>query len=107
MKTRYYSPQISRLLVCALYHEAQRRRTPMTKLVDEFIMGALRESESLAVASQRFGVCGTPAGLSTSDGPNGDDDSESAAHAFRRLASVCRIALLKSLRAECTAKALP
>jgi hypothetical protein len=50
MRNRYYSPRISRLLVCALYHEAKRQRKPMTHLVDELLAGALRDTPSTSIA---------------------------------------------------------
>lgn len=44
-RNRHYSPVISRFLVSVLYHEAQRRQTPMTKLTDHLLRQALRDSE--------------------------------------------------------------
>ena len=38
-KATYYQPVISRALIAALFHEAKRRRLPMTRLVE----GLLRE----------------------------------------------------------------
>ena len=38
----HYVPRISRFLVCALYHEGQRRGAPMTRLVDELLTDALK-----------------------------------------------------------------
>jgi len=45
-QARYYSPQISRFLVSVLYHEAQRRQIPMTRLTDELLRQQLSGSES-------------------------------------------------------------
>lgn len=42
----HYSPQISRFLVSVLYHEARRRRIPMTRLTDELLRQQLEGSES-------------------------------------------------------------
>ncbi|MGI8436761.1 MAG: hypothetical protein ACR2NX_07635 [Chthoniobacterales bacterium] len=42
MKSHYYSPQIDRDLVTALYHEARARRMPMTKLASQLLREALR-----------------------------------------------------------------
>ena len=42
---RHYSPQLDRFLVCALYHEAKRRRKPMTRLANELVTQALRDTE--------------------------------------------------------------
>jgi len=36
-QSRHYSPRISRFLVSVLYHEAQRRQVPMTKLTDDLL----------------------------------------------------------------------
>ena len=54
MAARHYSPQISRFLVCALYHEAKRRRLPMTKLADELLERALLSSPGYAIAAASF-----------------------------------------------------
>jgi hypothetical protein len=43
---RHYSPQIPRFLVSVLYHEAKRRRIPMTKLTDILLRESLMGSES-------------------------------------------------------------
>ena len=43
-KHRHYSPPISRFLVSVLYHERKHRKIPMTKLVDELLLNALRGS---------------------------------------------------------------
>jgi hypothetical protein len=40
-KPRHYVPCIARNVVCALYYEAQHRRMPMTKLVNELLTAAL------------------------------------------------------------------
>lgn len=49
-RPRSYSPAIDPFLVSALYHEARRRRVPMTSLVDELIKGALEGSEGWKLA---------------------------------------------------------
>lgn len=41
-RPRHYVPCISRNVVCALYHEARRRRKLMTRLVDELLTSALQ-----------------------------------------------------------------
>ena len=43
---RHYSPQLSRFVVSVLYHEAKRRKIPMTKLTDELLRDSLSGSES-------------------------------------------------------------
>lgn len=54
MRSRHYSPQISRLLVCALYHEAKRQRKPMTRLADELLTAALQQTDGMTAARQQF-----------------------------------------------------
>jgi hypothetical protein len=49
-KSRHYSPQISRFMVCVLYNEAQIRKMPMTKLTEHLLAKSLRRSESWAKA---------------------------------------------------------
>lgn len=46
----HYSPCISRRIVGALYHEAKRRRQPMTRLVDELLTGCLRDTPAWQLA---------------------------------------------------------
>ena len=53
-KQTHYSPQLSRLNVCALYHEAKNKGVPMTKLADELIAKALAGSESWNKAQQQL-----------------------------------------------------
>ena len=43
-RPRHYSPQLSRFLVSVLYHEAKRRKIPMTKLTDDLLRQALQGS---------------------------------------------------------------
>lgn len=45
-KARHYTPAISRFMVSVLYHEAQRRKMPMTKLTDLLLRQSLDGSES-------------------------------------------------------------
>jgi len=58
-KPRHYSPQLSRFVVSALYHEAKRQKMPMTRLADTLLRGTLmqsdgwRQAESLRVAEDR------------------------------------------------------
>ena len=44
-KSNYYSPQIQRFLVCALYHEAQAQRVPMTVLTNHLLRDSLRDTD--------------------------------------------------------------
>lgn len=49
-RPRHYVPCISRKVVCALYHEARRRRVPMTRLADELLSTALQGTVGWQVA---------------------------------------------------------
>ncbi len=42
--SKHYTPPLSKFLVCALYHEAQAKGIPMTKLANELIEERLRGS---------------------------------------------------------------
>jgi len=44
MPQKHYTPPLSRFLVCALYHEARQRRIPMTRLANDLIELALKET---------------------------------------------------------------
>ena len=46
----HYSPAIDRQVVCALYHEAKRRRKPMTRLANELLSAVLRDTEGWQTA---------------------------------------------------------
>ncbi len=54
MKNRYYSPQISRVPVCALYHEAKRQRKAMTPVTNQLLAAALEGTTGLTAARARF-----------------------------------------------------
>ena len=43
-KATHYTPPLSRLNVCALYHEAKSRNIPMTQLANQLIATGLRDS---------------------------------------------------------------
>ena len=43
-RSTHYTPPLSRFLVCALYHEAKQRRIPMTRLANNLIELALKET---------------------------------------------------------------
>jgi hypothetical protein len=49
-RPRHYVPCISRQVVCALYHEAKRRRLPMTRLADQLLTGALHGTVGWQIA---------------------------------------------------------
>ncbi len=46
MPKKHYSPRISRFLVSVLYHEARKRKVPMTRLTDELLRHQLSGCES-------------------------------------------------------------
>jgi len=41
---KYYSPPLSRFLVCALYHQAKQLGIPMTQLANNLVELALKET---------------------------------------------------------------
>lgn len=49
-RRNHYSPCIDRELVRVLYHEARRRRKPMTVLVDELLTSALQGTHGWQIA---------------------------------------------------------
>ncbi len=51
-RATHYSPQISRFLVSVLFHEAKRRRMPMTKLTDELLRQQLEGSTGWQTAQE-------------------------------------------------------
>lgn len=44
MPQKHYTPPLSRLNVCALYHEAKARGIPMTRLANDLVEAGLKES---------------------------------------------------------------
>ena len=40
----YYTPPLTRFLVCALYHQAKQLGIPMTQLANDLVEAGLRES---------------------------------------------------------------
>ena len=57
---RHYSPAIDRFLVSCLYHEAQERRMPMTRLVDELLRKELSGSTGWKKAEDQRSVRESP-----------------------------------------------
>lgn len=49
---KYYSPAIRRFLVSVLYHEARRRKIPMTELVNEILEAELMDSPGWRLACE-------------------------------------------------------
>ena len=43
-RSTHYTPPLSRFNVCALYHEAKKRRIPMTQLANNLVESGLRDS---------------------------------------------------------------
>lgn len=52
MKTRCYQPVISRPLIAVLYHEARKRRMPMTQLINSLLTESLTDSQGWQRASR-------------------------------------------------------
>ncbi|MEX2578265.1 MAG: hypothetical protein WD342_04340 [Verrucomicrobiales bacterium] len=59
-RPRHYVPVISRPVVAALFHEAQRRRIPMTKLVDRLLADSLQETPGWQRASRDWPELAAP-----------------------------------------------
>jgi hypothetical protein len=57
---RHYVPTISRPVVAALFHEAKRRRIPMTRLVDRLLKESLCDSPGWQRASQDWPELAAP-----------------------------------------------
>ena len=45
-RPKHYSPSLNRFLICVLYHEAKRRKVPMTVLANALLESSLRGSDS-------------------------------------------------------------
>lgn len=58
-RPRHYSPQLSRFMVSVLYHEAKRRKMPMTKLTDHLLRQSLVNSDGWNQA-ESSGVAESP-----------------------------------------------
>lgn len=52
----HYCPALSRFLVCALYHEARRKGTPMTRLADQILTEALKNTVGWQEAERAQGL---------------------------------------------------
>jgi hypothetical protein len=50
----HYSPCIDRVIVCALYHEGRRLRRPMTRLVNDLLTQALRNTPGWSIAATQI-----------------------------------------------------
>lgn len=50
----HYSPCIDRMIVCALYHEGRRIRRPMTRLANELLTQALRNTPGWSIAAAQM-----------------------------------------------------
>lgn len=51
-RPNYYSPVIQRDLVGLLYHEAKRRKLPMTKLVDEILRKSMKGRKTTRITRE-------------------------------------------------------
>ena len=47
---RHYSPKLSRFIVSVLYHQAKAKKIPMTKLTDQLLRTALKNTEGWKTA---------------------------------------------------------
>ena len=51
-RSQHYTPPLSRINVCALYHEAKQRRIPMTRLANNLIEAGLKDSDGWQKAQE-------------------------------------------------------
>ena len=54
MPIKPYTPQLSRLNVCALFHEARSRNIPMTRLADQIVAKALEGTTAWTKAKNQL-----------------------------------------------------
>jgi hypothetical protein len=54
MRTKHYTPPLSRFLICALHHEAKARQIPMTKLANNLVEAGLKESSGWKQAEEQM-----------------------------------------------------
>jgi hypothetical protein len=54
MPKKPYTPSLSRLNICTLYHEAKYRQIPMTKLADELVGKGLSSSVGMQKARDQL-----------------------------------------------------
>ena len=53
-RSTHYTPPLSRVLVCALYHEAKTREIPMTQLANNLVETALKDSSGWKEAQDQM-----------------------------------------------------
>ncbi len=53
MRQTHYTPPLSRFNVCALYHEAKARGIPMTRLANDLVEAALKDSAGWQKAQEQ------------------------------------------------------
>ncbi len=56
MAQKHYTPPLSRLIVCALYHESKARQISMTRLANELVEAGLKESPGWKQAQDQMRV---------------------------------------------------
>lgn len=56
MPNKHYTPPLSRFNVCALHHEAKARGIPMTRLANDLIQAALKDSQGWKQAEEQMRV---------------------------------------------------
>jgi hypothetical protein len=55
MQEKHYTPPLSRLNVCALFHEAKARGIPMTQLANDLVEAGLKETSGWQKAQEQMG----------------------------------------------------
>jgi hypothetical protein len=54
MRQNHYTPPLSRFNVCALHHEAKARGIPMTRLANDLVEAALKDSQGWKQAEEQM-----------------------------------------------------
>jgi hypothetical protein len=54
MANTHYTPPLSRFNVCALHHEAKNRNMPMTRLANDLVEMALKDSPGWKQAQEQM-----------------------------------------------------
>lgn len=54
MRQKYYTPPLSRFHVCVLHHEAKARGIPMTRLANDLVEAALKDTPGWRTAQEQL-----------------------------------------------------
>ena len=63
----HYTPPLSRFIVCALFHEAKERGSPMTQLANDLVQAGLKDSPGWRKARDQMQLAEGERRYATSD----------------------------------------